>query len=100
MAAWVAAGSPWGQRTSWELFGLCEHMTLLFIFSSFWPRCRQCGVVLKGKLKPEEYLDSNRARTACCSVTLSEFLLRLEQAHDSLDSVGMCENKAKDFGLY
>lgn len=31
MAAWAAAGRPWGQRAFWELFGFSEPMTLLFI---------------------------------------------------------------------
>lgn len=38
--------SPWGQGNFWALLGLYMHATLLFIFSSFWPKCGQCGVVL------------------------------------------------------
>lgn len=38
--------SPWGQGNSWALLGLYMHTALLFIFSSFWPKCGQCGVVL------------------------------------------------------
>lgn len=44
-------------------------------------------MVLKDKPKTEEYLDSNHACIAQCTVTLSEILLSLEQAHDSLDSL-------------
>ena len=40
--------SPWGQGNFWALLGLYMHATLLFIFSSFWPKCGQCGVVLGG----------------------------------------------------
>lgn len=62
-AVLVADVSPRGQRPSREPLGRCVHTTSLCVFSSFWPKCGQCGVMLEGDPRNEGCLDSNCAAT-------------------------------------
>lgn len=62
---------------------------LLLIFLSFWFKYKHSGIVLKSKLRNEEYLDSNFGSRTCNIVTLSEFIksqcvISLDQAPGSL----------------
>ena len=87
----------------WPLHAYDPPIYFFFPLAQVW-QAVWCGVVLKGKLRNEDCLGSNRASIAHCGVTLGEWLtsqwvISLEQAHDSPDAVCTSENKVENFGL-